>query len=66
MARGFSQVERLDYGETFSHVIKITSLHILIALASIYDYHTHQMDIQTTFLMVTSMKKFLCNNHQVM
>ncbi len=50
MARGFSQVERLNYGETFSHVIKIISLHTLIALVSIYDYHTHQMDIQTIFL----------------
>ncbi len=31
-------------------MVKITSLHIFIALATIYDYHTHQMDIQTTFL----------------
>jgi hypothetical protein len=50
MARGFFQGERCDYGETFSHVVKITSFHILIALIAIYDYHTHQMDIQTTFL----------------
>jgi hypothetical protein len=48
--KGFSQVERLNYGETFFHVMKITSLHIIITLTSIYDYHTHQMDIQTTFL----------------
>ncbi len=45
VAKGFSQVKRLDYGETFSHVVKITSFHILIALVAIYDYHTHQMDI---------------------
>ncbi len=45
VAKGFSQVKRLHYGETFSHVVKITSFHILIALAAIYDYHTHQMDI---------------------
>jgi len=45
VAGRFSQVKRLDYGETFSHVVKITSFHILIALAAIYDYHTHQMVI---------------------
>ncbi len=50
MAKGFSQVERVDYDETFFHVVKITSLHILITLTVIYDYHTHQMNIQTTFL----------------
>jgi hypothetical protein len=49
VAKRFSQVERLNYGETFSHVVKSTSLHILIALTTIHDYHIHQMDIQTTF-----------------
>jgi hypothetical protein len=49
MPIGFSQVEGLDYGETFFLVVKIISLHILIALTTIYDYHIHQMDVQTTF-----------------
>jgi hypothetical protein len=34
----------------FSHFVKITSLYIFIALASIYDCHKHQIDVQTTFL----------------
>ncbi len=45
VARRFSQVEGLNYGETFFHVVKITSLRILIALIAIYDYHIHQMDV---------------------
>jgi hypothetical protein len=45
----FYQVEGLDYGETFFLVVKITSLRILIALTTTYDYHIHQMDVQTTF-----------------
>jgi hypothetical protein len=44
----------------FSHFVKITFLYIFIALAAIYDYHKHQIDVQTTFLHGM---KFLCNNH---
>jgi hypothetical protein len=44
----------------FSHFVKITSLCIFIALATIYHYHKHQIDVQTTFLRGM---KFLCNNH---
>jgi hypothetical protein len=43
-------VEDFDYGETFFHFVKITSLYIFIALTAIYDYHKHQIDVQTTFL----------------
>jgi hypothetical protein len=50
VARGFSQQEGLDYSKTFSPVIKMTSLRILLALATLYDYHIHQMDVVTAFL----------------
>jgi hypothetical protein len=30
-------------------MVKITSLPIFISLIVIYDYHIHQMDVQTTF-----------------
>jgi hypothetical protein len=50
VAQGFFQVEDFDRGEFFSHFVEITSLYIFIALASIYDYHKHQFDVQTTFL----------------
>jgi hypothetical protein len=50
VAQGFTQVERIDYDETFSLMVKIISLHVLFALATIHDYHVHQLDVQTTFL----------------
>jgi hypothetical protein len=31
-------------------MVKIISLWILFALATIHDYHVHQLDIQTAFL----------------
>jgi len=46
----FSQVEGFDYGGTFFLMVKISFLCIFIALIAIYDYHIHQMDVQTTFM----------------
>jgi hypothetical protein len=46
----FSQVKGLDYGGTFFLMVKISSLRIFFALIGIYDYHIHQMDVQTTFM----------------
>lgn len=49
VARGFSQQEGLDYSETFSPLIKMTFLRILLAFATLYDYHIHHMDVTTPF-----------------
>jgi hypothetical protein len=38
VAISFSQMEWFDYGKKLFHVVKITSLCILIVLARIYDY----------------------------
>lgn len=50
VARGFSQDIGINYFDTFSPVIKMTLLHILLILATIHDYHIHQMNVVTTFL----------------
>ena len=34
LARGFSQVEGIDYEETFAHVPRYTSIRTIIALAT--------------------------------
>jgi hypothetical protein len=50
VARGFSQVEGIDYEETFAHVARYTSIQTIIALASALGWRLHQMDVKTTFL----------------
>jgi len=50
VAWGFSQQPRLDFYETFSLVMKMISLRLLLALTTLYNYHIHQMDVITTFL----------------
>jgi hypothetical protein len=50
VARGFSQKEGIDYGETFAPVARYTSIRTIIALATKMKWKLHQMDIKTAFL----------------
>jgi hypothetical protein len=50
VARGFSQVEGIDYEETFSLVSRYTSIQTIISLASTMGWRLHQMDVKTSFL----------------
>jgi hypothetical protein len=50
MAKGFTQIFRVDYNETFAHVVKFVSIHYILALTTINDMEIHQMEVKTTFL----------------
>ncbi|CAA7023934.1 unnamed protein product [Microthlaspi erraticum] len=50
VVQGFRQVEGLDFFDTYSPVTRITSIRILIAIASLRDLEIHQMDVKTAFL----------------
>jgi hypothetical protein len=50
LARGFSQVEGIDYEETFYPVARYTSIHTIISLATSMGFRLHKMDVKTTFL----------------
>ena len=50
MAKGYCQKSCFDYGETFSLVVMIKSIIILLSIATYYDYGLCQMDVKTTFL----------------
>lgn len=50
VARGFTQVEGIDYLETYAPVAKISTIRILIAWALTKGYQLHQMDIDCAYL----------------
>ena len=50
VAKGYSQVEGIDFGEIFSPVAKLTSIRFLLSIATAFDLEVENMDVKTTFL----------------
>ena len=50
VSRGFSQVEGIDYNETFAPVARYSSIRLILALSAQMGWKIHQMDVKTTFL----------------
>src|SRR4051812_31241370 len=50
VAQGYSQVEGMDYGETYAPVAILESIRILLAYANHHDITLYQMDIKSAFL----------------
>jgi hypothetical protein len=50
VAQGFTQVEGLDFGETYAPVARLESIRILIAYATNHDFKLYPMDVKSAFL----------------
>jgi hypothetical protein len=50
VAKGYSQVEGIDFGEIFSPVVKLTSIIFMLSVVVAFDFEVEQMDVKTSFL----------------
>lgn len=50
LAKGYTQKYGIDYGETFSPVVRFSSIRCSLAFAVQNDLLIHQMDVETAFL----------------
>jgi hypothetical protein len=50
VAKGYSQVKGLDFDETFASIVRLESIHILLAYATHHGFKLYQMDVKSAFL----------------
>src|SRR6266853_4050843 len=50
VAKGFSQVEGIDYDTIFSPVVRFETVQLMVALAALKNWHITGLDIKTAFL----------------
>ena len=50
VAKGYRERYGVDYDETFSHVVMIKSIRIMLAIVVYFDYEIWQIDVKTSFL----------------
>jgi hypothetical protein len=50
VAKGYSQVQGIDFSEIFSPVAKLSSIRFLLFIDVAFDLEVEQMDVKTTFL----------------
>jgi hypothetical protein len=50
VAQGYSQVEGLDFGETFAPIAHLETIIILLAFAASKGFKLYQIDVKSVFL----------------
>ena len=62
MSQGYTQVEGVDFDESFAPVARLESIRILLSIACTMDFKLYQMDVKCAFLNGILIKKSLMNN----
>eukprot|EP00253_Pinus_taeda_P015360 PITA_15360 len=50
VAKGYSQVSGIDFGDIVSLVAMVASIKLLLSVAAAFDFEVKQIDVKTTFL----------------
>jgi hypothetical protein len=50
VAQGYTQVEGLDFGETYAPVARLEAIRFILAFTAHHDFKLYQMDFKSAFL----------------
>jgi hypothetical protein len=50
VAKGYTQKEDNDFFDTYSPIVRLTTIHVLLSLTASHGLLLHQMNVKTTFL----------------
>ena len=50
VAKGFTQRYGIDYHDTFSPVIGMTSIRLLLSYATVHNWHIHHVDVKNAYI----------------
>ena len=50
MAKGYAQIQGVDYDEVFAPVARLETVRLLLALAAQGEWEVHHMDVKSAFL----------------
>jgi hypothetical protein len=50
VAQGYTQIEDLDFGETYAPVARLEAIRILLAYVCAHNIKLYQMDVKSAFL----------------
>jgi hypothetical protein len=62
VAKGYSQVEGLDFDETYAPIARLESIRILLAYATYHGFKLYQMDMKVPSSIDQSRKRSMLSN----
>lgn len=66
VAQGYTQTLGLDCFDTFSPVIKLATIRIVLTLTASLNWPVNQLEFNNAFLMVHYKRMSTCLNHRVL
>ncbi len=59
VARGFTQEHGIDYIETFAPTVKLSTIRVILTLATYHDWEVEQLDVVATFFICKAQREGL-------